>query len=95
MSGAGRYESTIRFRAHGDDTRIEYALKLSARVPTAASLRLLPAGLVQARTAQRFRARLDEILEGFAQRSIAAYRESSANRGTGSATARASRGRRA
>lgn len=95
MSGAGRYESTIRFREHGGDTRVEYALKLSARVPTATSLRLLPERLVQARAEQRFLARLDEILEGFVQRSIAAYRESNANEGTGSATARASRGRRA
>jgi hypothetical protein len=77
MSGAGRYESTIRFRAHGRDTRIEYGLKLSARLPTPGSLRLLPEGLVQARAELRFRARLDEILDGFVRRSIAAYRADS------------------
>lgn len=76
MSGTGRYESTIRFHAAGADTRIEYALKLSARLPTPGSLRLIPDRLVAERAGRRFRARLDEILAGFVERSIAAYRES-------------------
>jgi hypothetical protein len=77
MSGAGRYESLTRFRTHGDGTRIEYGLKLSARLPTPGSLQLLPDGLVQARAKRRFRTRLEEILEGFARQSIAAYRADS------------------
>jgi hypothetical protein len=96
MSGAGRYESTIRFHAASEaDTRIEYALKLSARIPTPGSLRLIPERIVQARAERRFRTRLEEILDGFVERSIAAYRGATATERPGSATVRASRGHRA
>ena len=95
MSGQGRYESTVRFRAEKDATRVDYALKLAATLPTPGALRLLPERLVNERAGHRFRMRLDEILDGFVERSIAAYRAAAATRVAGSATARGSRDHRA
>jgi len=95
MSGHGRYESTVSFDGHEDATRVVYALKLSATLPTPGSLRLLPEAVVNAHAAHRFRVRLDEILDGFVERSIAAYQAATPTRVAGSATARGSPGRRA
>lgn len=95
MSGHGRYESTVRFHDAKDATRIDYALKLKAALPTPGSLRLLPESLVNARAGHRFRQRMDEILDGFVVRSIAAYEAATTTPAAGSATARGSRGRRA
>lgn len=95
MSGHGRYESTIAFHPQGDATRIEYALKIAAQVPTPGSLRIIPAALADARATRRLSARLDEIVDGFVRRSIAAYRAQAARRAPDSRTARASHGPRA
>lgn len=73
MSGRGRYASTIAFVADGASTRVDYALTLSATLPTPTSLRLLPAAIVDARAAHRFGARLDEILDGFVRGSLDAF----------------------
>lgn len=95
MSGGGRYESTIRFQAHGEATRIDYELRLGAELPVPVALRLIPAAVIDVRAGRVFRARLDEILDGFVQRSIAAYRRFAARQPSDSATTRASRDRRA
>lgn len=95
MSGHGRFESVIAFQPHGEATRITYSLEISAQVPTPGSLRLLPEALVNARAARRFRARLDEIVDGFVHASIAAYRAERPTREPDTRTARSSRGPRA
>jgi hypothetical protein len=92
MSGHGRYTSTIRFRAHGEETRIDYELKLDAELPVAGSLRLIPTALLNAGAERIFRARLDEIIGGFVRRSVAAYARAVSTRGPpGSVTTRGSR----
>jgi Polyketide cyclase / dehydrase and lipid transport len=95
MSGRGRYDSTIRFHPQGDATRIDYELELGAELPVAGSLRLIPTAMLDASAERIFRRRLDEILDGFVQRSIAAYARASAKREPDSATVRASRDHRA
>ena len=95
MSGRGRYDSAIDFHASGDTTRIDYEVKLAAKLPVAASLRPIPTVLL-ARSARRiFHARLDEILDGFVRRSIAEYRRVSVRPPRDSGTVRATRGHRA
>jgi hypothetical protein len=95
MSGHGRYASTVRFQADGGATRIDYALEISARVATAGALQRLPPALVDARAARRFHARLDEIVDGFVSRSIAAFVGEPSPPGSDSRPARASHGPRA
>lgn len=95
MSGRGRYDSTITFRASGDATRVDYELKLGAALPVCVSLRPIPTVMLERSARRIFRARLDEILEGFVQGSIADYRRAAVTRQGDSGTARASRGRRA
>lgn len=75
MSGSGRYTSTITFVPDGDDTRVECRLSLHATLPAAYSLRLVPHALVAKATQEILQRRVREILDGFAQRSIDAFRE--------------------
>jgi hypothetical protein len=95
MSGRGSYDSTIRFHANADATRIEYELKLRAALPVATSLSLIPTVLLDRSAGRIFSARLDEILDGFVERSIAAYRRESVTPRPDSVTTRARRDRRA
>src|SRR5512135_1314670 len=91
MSGRGRYDSTIRFHAHGEATRVDYELKLGAELPVAGSLRLIPTAMLNASAERIFRRRLDEILDGFVRRSIDVYSGAAAKREPDSVTVRASR----
>lgn len=95
MSGTGRYGSTIGFHRANDETRIDYGLMLSAELPVPGSLRLVPTAVLNAGAERIFHARLEEILDGFVARSIAAYEQRVATSTRDSATVRASRDRRA
>jgi hypothetical protein len=73
MAGRGRYRSAIRFAAEGAATRVTTRLSLSARLPTALSLRWLPQRAVAAAAERIVQRRIEEILGRFIEASLAAF----------------------
>ena len=73
MTGRGRYASEIVFRPSGSATLVTYSLALSATLPVALSLRLLPGPLIATAADRILRRRMDEIMHRFVDRSIMAF----------------------
>lgn len=82
LTAQGAYQSTSRFQAAGDATQVDYRLELRARLPKPFGL-----GLISDRTVERIAhsivmRRIEEIADGFIDRSIAAYRQRTRRRRT-------------
>ena len=74
MSAQGFYSSQSTFHAEGEQTRIDYHLKLNAALPVPLSARLLIPSTVRDLIAQSVMYhRIDEIADGFIQKSVQSY----------------------
>ncbi len=69
----GHFSSESRFFEVGGETRIDYRLELHAELPPPLGLRLMPGVVVEGIARSITRRRLREIVEGFVERSIAAF----------------------
>ena len=69
----GQFTSQSVFVAHGDETRIDYKLRLAAALPKPFGLSLVPDGVMNQITHSIADWRIHEIAGGFIERSIAAY----------------------
>ncbi len=75
----GFFASTAQFFADGDKSKIDYKLKLGAKLPKPRGLRMMP-GRVVNRIAQSIsEGRVNEIAEGFFSNAIEAFPEWLAN----------------
>ncbi|MCP4427989.1 MAG: hypothetical protein GY803_26180 [Chloroflexi bacterium] len=72
-SAQGQFASESRFYPNGDQTRIVYRLQLGAELPPPFGLQLLPGDLLNRIAASITNGRIDEIVSGFIERSIAAF----------------------
>ena len=69
----GYFESESIFYEAGDQTRIEYSLKLQAELPSPLGLRFLPGIVIDSIAQSITRMRIREIAEGFIERSVSAF----------------------
>lgn len=69
----GTFTSEHFFYPAGDDTQIEYILRLKAELPTPLGLRLMPTRAVDAIAENIVHRRMREISDGFIERSIHAF----------------------
>ncbi len=74
MCGYGEYEHRISFHPLGERTRIVCRMRISATLPVAGTLRLLPAALLRVAATRRLRRRLNEIVRVFTERLIREFR---------------------
>jgi hypothetical protein len=73
LSGQGYYNSESIFNPDGDKTKIEYKLRLHARVPIPIGLRFMPIGVINEIARNITQWRITEIAEGFIERSLRAF----------------------
>ena len=69
----GYFQSESVFHEDGDQTRIEYSLKLQAQLPTPLGLRFMPGRVVDSIARSITGMRIREISEGFIERSLSAF----------------------
>ncbi len=69
----GQFTSLSAFVAHGEETRVDYRLKLTAQLPKPLGLSLVPDGVMNQIAHSIAEWRIHEIANGFINRSIAAY----------------------
>ncbi len=75
LSAQGTFTSQSVFRAHGEQTSVDYGLNLEARLPKPFGLMLLPERVTQQIAQNITEWRIHEIAGGFIKRSIQEYRE--------------------
>lgn len=73
LTGLGSYSSSSEFRAAGNGTLIEYRLRLEFQVPAPLAVRLAPPQAVNKLAEAIANHRIQEIADGFIQRSILDY----------------------
>jgi hypothetical protein len=73
LTGQGLFSSQSRFSEEGEATRIDFSLKLKARLPVPLALRLMPGWMVEGLAAPVVERRIREIAAGFLQRAGADY----------------------
>jgi hypothetical protein len=69
----GHFSSRCVFYDAGDETKIEYSLQLRANLPPPRSMRFMPGAMVNRIADNITERRVREIIEGFIERSIAAF----------------------
>ncbi len=69
----GYFTSRSVFCDAGDETRVEYHLKLQADLPTPLGLRFMPGMMVRRIANSITKMRIGEVVEGFIERSVAAF----------------------
>lgn len=69
----GTFQSRSLFHDEGDQTRIEYSLRLQASLPTPLGLRFMPGAVLDHIAQSITRMRTREIVEGFVERSVDAF----------------------
>ena len=74
LTGQGYYSSQTIFHAAGQQTKIDYSLKLHSDLPVPIGLRLMPETLINNIAGSITNWRTREIAEGFIENSIAAYK---------------------
>jgi hypothetical protein len=74
LTGQGYYSSQTIFRADGKATKIDYTLELHSELPVPIGLRLMPEGLINNIAGTITNWRIQEIAEGFIEKSITAYK---------------------
>lgn len=88
----GFYSSEALFYDAGDQTRIEYKLKMEARAPRPKGLRFMPGRMVNAIAHNITTHRMQEIAENFVESSLAAFPEWLAQSDPASVSQTATRG---
>jgi hypothetical protein len=73
MTCQGTYESKSLFSQVGDNTRVDFSIRLAANLPVPVTLRLVPPALVSKSTHNILQLRIEEVSSGFIDRSIRAY----------------------
>lgn len=73
ITGQGQYDSETVFHAAGQSTRIDYRIKISARLPVPLTLRLIPSALLNSAAHTILQSRIEEITTHFIEQSIKAY----------------------
>jgi len=71
----GRFFSESLFFDEGEQTRIEYRLKLQAELPSPTGLRFVPTSVINGIASSITHRRIKEIADGFVRRSIDAFPE--------------------
>lgn len=74
LTGQGFFTSQSIFRANGKSTQVEYQFRLSADLPVPFGIRFMPEPVLNGIANSIVQWRIDEIVDGFIQRSIDAYR---------------------
>lgn len=69
----GHFSSRCAFHDLGNETKIEYSLQLRAHLPPPRSMRFMPGAMVNRIADNIAERRVREIIEGFIERSIAAF----------------------
>lgn len=69
----GNYYSSSQFYPEGDETRIDFELKLEADMPAPLAVKFLPDGVVDSLASSIMHVRIQEIIDGFISRSVRAY----------------------
>lgn len=77
LTGMGEYSSLSTFRESGEQTEIDYQLRLEFGVPAPLALRLLPNSALESLANGIANQRIVEIAEGFIRRSIQDFEENS------------------
>jgi hypothetical protein len=75
LSAQGYFTSQSVFRAHGEQTSVDYGINLEARLPKPFGLMLMPDRVTQQIAQNITEWRVHEISGGFIKRSIQEYRE--------------------
>jgi hypothetical protein len=73
MTSQGFYDSEVAFSEAGDQTRIEYSIRMGASLPVPLSLRLIPQALLNGSAQRKLSLHTDEIIDRFVERSIRLY----------------------
>jgi hypothetical protein len=79
LTGQGFFTSQSIFRSNGGATEIEYQFRLSADLPVPFGIRFMPESVLNGITSSITQWRIDEIVDGFIQRSVDTYRLSQSN----------------
>ena len=69
----GFYSSESIFGAAGDQTRVDYSINLQARFPAPIAIRIMPEHLLTNMAQNIMQWRIDEIVEGFIDRSTRTF----------------------
>lgn len=73
LTAQGSYQSDSIFKAYGDETRVEYHIRLGAALPKPLGLDLMPDRVVERIARNIVTWRMSEIADGFVQRAIHDY----------------------
>jgi hypothetical protein len=76
LTAQGYYSSESMFYPSGDQTRIEYFLKLNAKMPVPFGARVIPESVLNSIAHNITQWRIHEIVEGFIHHSIQTYQGS-------------------
>ena len=74
LSAQGFYASESIFSENKNHTQIDYHLQLKARLPVPVAARFMPSSMLDLIARNIMHRRITEIVEGFIERSIAAYK---------------------
>lgn len=74
LTGQGFYHSESIFHEQGDFTKIEYRLNIHATLPTPLGLRFMPTKLIDGIAKGITQWRIEEIADGFIERSLQAFK---------------------
>lgn len=73
LTGAGSFTSQSCFRNTGASTQVEYQFRLGADLPVPFGIRFMPESVLNGIASSITQWRIDEIVDGFIQRSVEAY----------------------
>ena len=73
LTAPGHFSSRSLFREAGDQCQVEFDMELSALLPRPLGMRFVPGSVLNRIAASITNQRMDEIIEGFITKSIAAY----------------------
>lgn len=74
LTGPGTFTSQSLFRSTGENTEVEYRFRLSADLPVPFGIRFMPDSVLNGIAGSITQWRIDEIVDGFIQRSVDTYR---------------------
>ncbi len=73
LTAQGRYQSDSIFHAQGDETRVDYSIRLAATLPKPLGLERMPDRVVERIARNIVTWRMHEIADGFVERAIHDY----------------------
>jgi hypothetical protein len=74
LTGQGFFASQSLFRNTGEHTQVEYRFRLSAELPVPFGIRFMPESVLNGIASSITQWRIEEIVDGFIQRSVETYR---------------------